>query len=152
VPASIGISVTAAGLVPGTYQGAVTVTAPNANPSMHTVAVTFNVTQANPPRLGVEPSAISLSFKSGAPAANVPIDVSNLGTGSLVFTAVVSTDSGGAWLTVAPASGTVSATSTVALTGTANPAGLAPGTYTGRVSILSSTTGEKVDIPVSIAI
>lgn len=66
--------------------------------------------------------------------------VLNTGTGSFSWTAKASTDSGGSWLSVSPASGTSSATNFGSVTVAANPAGLAPGVYYGLVVVSSAGT------------
>ncbi|OFV96445.1 MAG: hypothetical protein A3H28_01925 [Acidobacteria bacterium RIFCSPLOWO2_02_FULL_61_28] len=151
-PGTIDVAANATNLAAGTYRGAVTITAPNASPPVLTVAVTFSVSAANPPRLAVELTGLSFSFTQQAGAASAQLSVSNRGSGSLDFTASATTNLGGGWLTVAPASGSVTAFSTVTLTVTASPAGLGPDTYTGTISLVSPTTGQTINLPVNMIV
>ena len=54
------------------------------------------------------------------------------------FQVTVSTTSGGAWLSATPVSGTVGAGAPIAVSVTADPAGLGAGTYSGEVRVTSS--------------
>lgn len=126
VPASLSVGVSPAGLSPGSYSGAVTVTSTGATGSPATIPVTLNVQ-------GVTASPASLSFTyqvGGTAPASQAISVG--GTASLAFTAAVT--SGNAWLSVAPASGTVPAT----VTASVNVTGLTAGTYSGNIAIAAS--------------
>ena len=63
------------------------------------------------------------------------LSLRNIGTGSIPFTASVSTLAGGNWLTVTPAAGVIDGANSPRLTMQANPAGLSPGIYFGLVSV-----------------
>ncbi len=152
MPTNVQITADPSALAPGAVQALVTITAPNANPPVRTVAVTFNVDPARPPLLGVDPAGVSFSFRRGSGSATSQLTVSNRGDGPLNFTASATTTSGRGWLSVTPSSGSVTATRTTALAVTANPAGLDPGTYTGLISISSSTAGGEIHVPVTMTI
>ncbi|HEV3199244.1 MAG TPA: hypothetical protein VGZ73_15130, partial [Bryobacteraceae bacterium] len=121
------------GLKPGVYFADVEVTmAPSGAQTplpILKLRVTLAATAAGP---ALALSQTGLVFRAvsgvGAPPPQ-SISISNSGQGSLQFTAVASTVSGGNWLAVSPASAT--APSQVSIQ--TNPAGLAPGTYAGRV-------------------
>jgi len=67
-----------------------------------------------------------------APAPETgPVSTDQQSTGSAKFQVTASTDSGGNWLSVTPASGSTPTTLTVS----ANPAGLAAGFYTGQLTV-----------------
>jgi len=71
-------------------------------------------------------------------AASQTFTVSANGSGTLAWAAVASTVSGGAWLTVSPASGTVVAgQSGATVTVTVAPQGLAAGDYYGSIEVTS---------------
>ncbi len=83
------------------------------------------------PSFSIAPTSLAFSARSGGLASNPQqITVSSPITG-LGWTAQASTDSGGNWLSVSPASGSAPGTINV----TANPGTLAPGNYRGRVTV-----------------
>jgi len=150
--AVVQITADPSALPPGAAQATVTITAPTASPPVRTVAVTFDVDPARPPLIGVDPVGVSFAFRRGSRSATSQLTISNRGDGSLNFTASATTTSGRGWLSVTPSSGSVTATTTTALTVTANPAGLDSGTYTGLVSISGSTVGGEIHVPVTMTI
>ena len=152
MPATVEITADPGDLAAGTYQGLLTISAPGASPSSRTVAVSFRVEAGEAPRLAVELAGLSFTFTRRSGSASSQLAVSNRGSGTLSFTASASTSTGGGWLSVAGAAGTVGAGATAAVTVTANPAGLDPGTYAGRIIISSSTTGETIEVPVTMTI
>ncbi|MCH8268284.1 MAG: hypothetical protein IH846_12260 [Acidobacteria bacterium] len=134
------------------YTGEITVTIPNAEPSFQTVSVSLAVTAAEATRMAVNPNVLLFPFVVGGPASPKQLTISNEGGGSLNFQITWSTFSGGSWLTVTPASGTatLSAPSSVAVT--ADPSGLAAGTYLGQITISRSPAGESIDVPVTMTV
>ena len=140
------------GLAPGTYQAIFNAVSPYTQPPVHTAAVTFTVTPARPAHLAAKPDGLSFSLVQRAPSATETLTVSNQGGGSLDFTVAATTVSGGTWLTVSPDNGTSTVANSTALLATANPAGLSPGTYSGAVTVTSSTTGETITIPVVMTV
>lgn len=97
----------------------------------------------------VEPASLAIfaQFGSGAPLTRT-LEVSSSGTAgtSVNFFAGVSTQSGGAWLSVNPQSGTTPATLTVTVTS----ASLQPGTYQGTVTV--SIAGANATVPVILSV
>jgi glucose/arabinose dehydrogenase/PKD repeat protein len=91
-----------------------------------------------PPALAVTPGSLSLTATQGGSPVSATLAVTNTGGGTLNFT--VGDDV--AWLSATPASGTAPATVAV----TANPAGLAPGTYGGTVTVNTTT------VPVTLTV
>jgi uncharacterized protein (TIGR03437 family) len=134
-----------AGLAAGTYKTTVTVTAiPPSMLTPHTVIpATFDVLlTVTPTALLVGPGEFCCTFF--APGANAPITVSVVSNGDpFAFTASVS---GGNWLSVSPTSGTTPAK----LTLTANPAGLADGSY--KSQLILKGPSNTVTVPVSLSI
>jgi uncharacterized protein (TIGR03437 family) len=121
LPATLSVTVSLAGLNPGSYQGTITVT--DADSSSETVTVTLDIgglsTIANPTSL------VFVAQASGpVPATQI---VSVAPSPNATFTATVT----GGWLSVSSTSGSAPAQ----LILTANPAGLAAGTYAGNVLI-----------------
>ncbi len=99
---------------------------------------------ALPPVLAVAPLSLGLA---AAPGATTPVTqtfaVSNAGEGTLNYT--VSDDA--AWLIVTPASGSAPAT----LTASANPTGLAAGTYTATITVSGASATKTVAVTLTIA-
>jgi uncharacterized protein (TIGR03437 family) len=137
----------------GTYQGTITVATPNANPTSTTVNVTFTVTAAAPASLAVDRQSFSFSFARATPAQSQRLTVSNTGGGTVNFiaAAAVSAPSGGTWLTMSPASGQATAAVPVTVTVTANPTGLAAGTYAGVVTVSAGGTPSRVPVTMTIS-
>jgi uncharacterized protein (TIGR03437 family) len=137
LPATLNVTVNPAGLAPGTYQGKVNIT--DADNGTTAVAVTLAIggisTVANPS---------SLVFVAQAGEASPPpqtLEVS--GTANATFTATVSA----AWLSISSAGGAAPAQITV----TANPTGLAAGTYNGSIAIDLDTHLQLVAVTLDVS-
>jgi uncharacterized protein (TIGR03437 family) len=139
------------GLAPNTYQTTITITTPNANPTSVTIAVTFTVTAAMPPALSVDKASLSFPFPQQGSARSQTVTVSNSGGGTLQFAATATANSGGNWLSVSPASGQALPGNPVMVTVTANPTGLAPGTYSGQVTITAGAQSQIVAVTMTIS-
>lgn len=140
-------------LAAGTYQATITVTSPLASQPATTVPVTFVVAPGDPARLALTKTAFSFTFPSNFTSARTQVSrVLNAGTGTLAFSAKTKTNLGGNWLSVTPTSGTVTPQTPVNLGIVADPTGLAPGTYSGTVTVSSSTTGETSAILVTLTV
>lgn len=149
-PRVLNVSVDPAALLPGTYFGSILIESPNANPPSRTISVTVTVTPGQPPRLAVDRENLSFTTPRSVPARSQKVRIENLGGGRLEFRATVSTNRGGAWLRVSPAAGTLVAGQPQNLEVTADPTGLLPGTYTGRVTIAGGDVTRV--LPVSLLI
>ena len=141
------------GLAIGTYTGTVTIAATsptNVANSPQTIPVTLNITPTA--TLSVSPASLSFTQNTNgsAPAAQT-LTVTAVG-GPITFAANVTLFQGLNWLTVAPTNATVSASSPVTLTVTANGAGLAPGTYNGQISLTSPGAANTVVINVAFTV
>jgi uncharacterized protein (TIGR03437 family) len=137
----------------GSNQGSITVTSANAKPATQTIQVTLTTTAPGAPSLNVKPNSLTFSFVQGSPASSRAIAVSNLGGGSINFTAVAATTAGGAWLRVSSGSGTVNAFASAPLSITADPnvAG-SPGTYSGTVTLASVNPAQSIIVPVTMTV
>jgi BACON domain-containing protein len=146
-PGSLTASVNPSGLAAGSYSGTITVTATGASNSPQKVAVSLTVTApAGNPSLNISPGTVSFSYPVGSTTAGTQ-KVSVASSGSALNVNAVA--AGGAWLSVTPASGSTPATLTV----TANPSGLAAGTYNGTVTVTSSgASNTPQTIPVTLVI
>jgi hypothetical protein len=145
-PGSFTVSVSTAGLAPGTYNSMVTVTAPGASNSPRTVSVSLDVPVPVPPALATSPTSFSFSAVAGgsAPAPRT-LDVTNTGGGTFNWTASVNQP----WLAASPAAGAAPATVSV----TVSTAGLLPGTYNGAVTITAAgVAGSPKTVPVSLTV
>ena len=130
-PATLSLSVSAAGLQPGTYTASVAIVAPGAANSPRNVNVTLTV-QA-PPLISVSPGTVA--FTATAAGADPPAQtvlINNVGGGTLTGLSVAVGYPAGqpsGWLTVELSSTTAPAT----LTLRASTGALLPGTYTAGV-------------------
>ena len=82
------------------------------------------------PRLAVTPTALLMRGSAAGDPVSQMLLVDNTGGPQLNWAGAVETETGGNWLSLTPGAGTAP-TEAVA---TANPAGLAPGAYHGRIS------------------
>jgi uncharacterized protein (TIGR03437 family) len=136
------VSVNPVGLSANTYQGAVSIYGVGACPSVQTVPVTLTVSAAGAltapvtaSTLTFTPAALAFSATAGG-AAPAPQLVAIACAGSVaLFTATATSNQ--SWLSVSPASGYTPGTITVS----ANPAGLAAGSYTGSISVTAGSCG-----------
>jgi hypothetical protein len=147
-PGSLSVSVNPTGLAAGTYTGNVTVTSSGASNSPQKITVTLGVTAAPPSgmSLNITPGSLSFSYISGSTAPGTQnLSIASSGT-VLQFTA---TSSGGSWLTISAATGSTPTTMEVS----ANPTGLAVGTYNGTITITSSgASNSPQTIPVQLVV
>lgn len=142
---SVTATVNLTGLAAGTYNTAISVTAPGATPK--TIPVTLTLTAAtSTPAIGLNTTSLGFAGTVGGanPSAQT-IAVSNVGSGTLSWTA----SDNAAWLALSPASGTNSGT----VTASVNMTGLAAGTYNGIITIAASgSTNSPRQIPVSLTL
>jgi uncharacterized protein (TIGR03437 family) len=151
-PASLQIIVDPSQLTAGPYLGTVSISAPNAVPSTQTLTVHLTVGPPVASGLLLSSQTVSFAVTQGASPQTSQLTVSNQGSGTARFTATSTTASGGNWLQVSPASGTVTAATPALLNITADPGSLAAGTYSGTVLVASTDTGQNLAIPVTLAI
>jgi uncharacterized protein (TIGR03437 family) len=95
----------------------------------------------------VSPSALAFSFPQGGNSSSQQITLNNGTALAVPFTAAASAES---WLSVSPTSGSVPALQISLASVTVNPAGLAPGTYTGTVTI--SAVGQQFPVSITVTI
>jgi uncharacterized protein (TIGR03437 family) len=137
-PSTLTVSADGSKLSPGTYIGLVTVTAPNALGSPLTIQVTLNV--AGAPAISLTPATLQFDSQVGGAAPATQTIAMASSSGSLAFTAAASVNSNAAnWLSVSPISGSSPATLTIS----ANPTGLAAGTYTGAITVSAAGAGNS---------
>jgi len=143
-PGSVSVSVNPTGLAAGTYNALVTIAAAGAANGAQVVAVSLLVTSPVP-TLQITPATLSFSCASGTVPIPYVLNVASSGS-ALKYTAAAS---GGAWLWVAPASGTTPG----ALFVSVNPAGLNAGTYTGSISFtVTNSPSQAQRVPVTMVV
>ena len=106
------------------------------------------VQPAAPPVIALSAPSIDFSLAStGSTPTKQSFVLSNSGQGTLYWASSASTTSGGNWLSISPASGSVLAgQSGTSVTVTANPSGLAAGDYYGVIQITSPSAASPVQI------
>ena len=149
-PQLIDISANPASLSPGTYTSTITISAPYATPSTNTVGITFFVGASAPPTLSVDKSSLSFPFPRSGTARTQTLTISNTGGGTLSFSAAATTNTGGNWLSVTPVAGAAQPGTPLKITIAADPRGLTPQTYTGKITI--SAGAGSVTVPVTMTI
>ncbi|HSJ23604.1 MAG TPA: fibronectin type III domain-containing protein, partial [Longimicrobiales bacterium] len=139
-PATLLLSVSSAGLAPGSYTAFVDVSALTADNSPVTLTVTLIVSPP-PPAIGTEPTSLAFSGRIGAddPTAQT-VQITNTGGGTVTGLTTFATypgDQTGGWLSLSLNRSTAPAT----LTARVRLAGLTAGMYTASISIASATAG-----------
>ncbi len=129
--------VAAAALSPAqAYYGTIAITASGVSNSPVDYEVVLNVASPSTlPAPDPEPAGLVFQtvFGSGAPPAQT-VTVFTSSASPITYSASASTSTGGAWLSVAPGTGTSSASVPGSSAVTATPGTLPPGVYTGTVS------------------
>jgi hypothetical protein len=145
------VTANASGLPTGVYTGGVTITSPQAVNGSVTVPVTLTVLTST-----ISPTVTTLSAAAVTGGFNPAIanfSVNNGGSGpsfGFTVTSAMATPPGGNWLSV---TGGSASTPSAAFTVAYNIAGLAPGVYTGSITITAaSTSNSPVVIPVTLTI
>ena len=133
------------GLPGGTYRGTINITGSAFPPNVRAVPVTLQVTSQPIGLLTVPQIDYTLA------ADTLPVDrftvLFNRGLGTLTVSEVtVTTDSGGEWLAAA-ANGNSNVIKV-----TADPTGVAPGRYTGKVAIQSNAVNGPHEVPVTLTV
>ncbi|HTM50376.1 MAG TPA: putative Ig domain-containing protein, partial [Bryobacteraceae bacterium] len=142
LPGTFSLTAAAGALKPGNYYASIKVTDPGALNSPQLFPVMLAVTEENtPPEPDPSPSGLFFVGKTGGAA--LPVQIARLFTGSaapIPFQVSANTGDGINWLAVAPSTGMTSAANVAQVNVTATPGQLAPGVYTGEVTVAFSTT------------
>ena len=147
IPATLQVTVDPSTLAAGTYQGTIIVTVPYAVPPTTTVTVTLTVQPSASVGLILDTQSLAFAAIQGSGSLSRQVHVLNPGGGSISTTASAS---GAAWLSVSPSSATVTPSAPASFTVTATPGSLAPGTYSGTISI--SGGGSTSNIPATLSV
>jgi trimeric autotransporter adhesin len=156
-PGTVAPVVSPTGLAPGTYSGIITVTGTEAGVAgtLSAQALVFlTVRPPAAPEVSVTPEAVAFDFADSVltpPSSAVSV---TSGSSGLSFTAVAATAKGGDWLTVSPASGTVTSSSSVTVgVSSSVAASLSAGIYTGTVTIkVPGAARDTFTVPASLQV
>lgn len=152
------VSVSTTGLKPGTYSGSVIF---SWSGGTQTIPVTLTIGQPATPIVTAAPATIPFSGIIGQGGSIPPqnITLTNTGGGTLTWHATAATAVGGAWLAIAPATGTLASQQAATITVTPSLlATLQAGTYTGTITITGTDSlghpaaGSPLSIPVSLVV
>ncbi len=118
-------------------------------PSNSQVLTVYTQTTGGPPVLAMSPAMLSFTVRAGDPQPK-PQDVFwNLASlTDVAIVAVAATQSGGSWLSATLVTGPGVPHFSVNV----NPAGLAPGTYTGKLTFTKQGVANSVQVPVTLNI
>lgn len=94
----------------------------------------------------VNPTGLSFSLTQGGSAKMQSVTISNFSTLAATFSASASTNSGGNWLSVSPATGSAASFGSGSIVVSADPSHLSPGTYSGTVSITLGSQQTAVSV------
>ena len=141
-------------LAAGTYRGTILIT-PTSGTSTTPVQIPVTLTIQPAPAVTVSANSIGIVYQING-TANISQKTLTLTTPAsqgVSYTIQATTASGGSWLTVAPASGTITTLGTALTIGYNPNANLAAGTYTATVTINTPTGAPtRTDIPVTLLV
>jgi len=151
-PSSLYVSAHLDGLAPDTYNGELTFTS---SAGTQKLLVSFMLGPPGTPVMSVGSS--SLTFNTARGVESPPpqtIRLTNSGARSLFWQAAAMSLQGGSWLSISPASGSLTAYQSTMLRVALDTTGLAVGTYNGTVVItaVDSVTGQRMGPPQRVAI
>src|SRR5437588_11372146 len=117
------------------------------------VPFSLRVNGYNGPPISVNPGNLNFALlQGGATSAPQPIAIANHSGVAQTFTASASTQAGGNWLSVSPTSGTVGPFTNGSVMAVVDSSILSPGTYTGAITITTTPSGQRIDIPVVVTL
>ena len=103
-------------------------------------------------KVTVDPATLSFPLNQGsATAITKVLRVSNLSNQAQTFTASAQASNGGSFIT-ASGGGSIGAFSSSSISVTVNPGNLVPGTYTGTVSVIVSSSNQTFSIPILVTV
>ena len=146
-PGTLTASVDPAGLVSGTYIGAIAIDS-DAPASPQIVITVLTVQEL--PEISLTPTSLRFLTPAGSDPEPQTFQVKNVGGETLGWTSVVATEPQGNWLAVSPATGVAPSTLTVSV----NSAGLNAGTYTGSITItaVDNASNSPQVLPVELSV
>jgi uncharacterized protein (TIGR03437 family) len=147
-PFSIPVSVTVAGLGANTYAGQVTITCANSSPALIPVPVTLVVVPVTKPILSVTPPSFNFATVQGAPPIHGQITVSNVGGGTLQFTA----NAQGNCVSLGSNSGSATGSQAASISFTVDPSQLSVGVCSEKVNIQGPTPDQAATVGFTVAV
>jgi trimeric autotransporter adhesin len=149
-PANLVVNISAVGLSPGSYPGQIVISSPNLPNNSLMIPINLTVTPntlvtVTPPGSATSPITFTEAQAGTLPASQVLTLASTGGTAT--FAATVSTNAGGQWLGVSPASGTASGPLTVSILQNS----LSQGTYTGQI-VLSLQNASATSLTIFVTL
>lgn len=142
VPTPVTLRANRGTLAAGSYAGLVSITSNGGNAAL--------TARMQVPSFNVQP--LELDFGTLADAFTQAATLTNRGFDPLTLAITVVTDDGSPWLSTNAATVILPSGAPVPLAVTADPAGLAPGSYQGRVQLTATPGGFTREIPVSMNI
>ena len=142
----VNVSIETAGLAAGERLATITVSRSDLSEPVR-VRVRLVLTGEGPPAIGLAPGELTFDILDGAGPQLQPLYIRNSGGGVLAYEITDNVP----WLLISPSEGTSSGESD-AITATANPAGLGPGTYTGQIQIRDTGEGLMTTLMVTLNI
>ena len=145
---AVTVSVNPSGLPAGNYTGSLSFTAGGAANNPQVVQV--NLTVTSNPQLAADPSSLVFNFETGqnTPAAQtVSVTSSAAPLAFTVSSQQTTTSNAVNWLLVGAAT---SSTTPASFSVSVNPAGMAPGQYTGTITVSTGGTANDVQLPVTL--
>ena len=136
-PAALTITITPGSLAAGVYSGAISLSSPDNTDPPIVIPVTLLVSNPVPVILVSQTGLTYQSVQGGGNPLSQDIAILNQGQGTMNWTATAQALSGGNWLSISPASGTVTtpfvsfSTATVSV----DASSLAPGNYFGQIQV-----------------
>jgi trimeric autotransporter adhesin len=145
-PSTITLTATLGTLAAGTYSGQVAITGGG---STTTVPVTLSIAAANPIILLSQTALSFTAVAQGGTPLPQSFGILNTGTGAMNWSA---TASGGTWLQISPASGTVRTpyTDVSMVSVNVNPAGLAAGNYSGTIQVSAANSPQIMTVILTV--
>jgi len=150
-PEAVLVSVNAASLAAGTYNGQIVFAEWSSGTPSMTVPVSLIVAPAGGTYFGDVAGQASFSLVPGGAPPSQTVQIGNGGTGTLKWTVTATTSDGGSWLTVPVKTGTAPSMVSVGISVPQLPGGgSTAGTFVGQ--LLFKTTGSAVTVPVSVTV
>ena len=138
-PASLTVTATPGNLGAGTYSGGIVVNSSTTGESI-TVPVTLSISAA-PQKIFLSQTGLTfVAVEQGGAPLPQDFGILNTGSGSMNWSATAATLSGGSWLSISQASGTVATpfTDVSPVNVSIDPSGLKAGNYYGQIQVTSS--------------
>jgi uncharacterized protein (TIGR03437 family) len=125
---------------------------PLSNATFLSLPFTVAIAPPQTPALAVSTEPQLFTYIGASKPQSRQISVGNRSGVPLHFSTAVSTSSGGQWLRVSITEADTTIRAPIQVTVTADPTGLAPGTYSGKVIIAEAGDGDTDEIPVTMTV